>query len=159
MSKYTKKIGSDPSYKRPKKTYQEKLTREQIVERLKGYIKVDNIMDVPLNTHLRYFQNKDGQPIFRLGGFLKRKTDAYVYLTNGTSDWCVQTDTSVFFRKQSHKEELETIKQQYDKIIIEKDAIIKKDKEIIKKLKNYIQTLEQNVPNTSLNKSKSRNTK
>ena len=79
MSKFTKKIGSDKSYKRPKKTMQEQLTAEEIAEKLQGYERVDDINEVPINTHLRYFtMEDDGKQVFRMGGFLQNKQRRYI---------------------------------------------------------------------------------
>ena len=41
-------------------------------EKLKNYVRVENIDDVPLNTHVRYITWKDGVQKFRLGGLLKK---------------------------------------------------------------------------------------
>lgn len=138
MSKYVKKLGSDKSYKRPKITYQEKLSAEEIQEKLQGYIKVDNIAEVPLNTHIRYFTTKsDGTQVFRTGGFLdnKNESDKYIMLSNGKNKWSVQVKNTVFFRKMSHKEEIETLHSYYQKKIEEKDLTIDKLKKYIKKIK------------------------
>lgn len=126
MSRTTQKLGSDPNYKRPKVTYQEQLTAEEIAEKLQGYQKVDNIGDVPLNTHIRYFITKDGQQVFRMGGLLQNKmnSDTYVYLSNGRDSWPVQVNGTIFFRKMSHKEEVDTLHDVYKKKNREKDMII-----------------------------------
>lgn len=129
MSKKIEKLGSDKSYKRPKITYQEQLTGDEIQEKLSGYVKVDNIADVPLNTHIRYFIiNDDGSQSFRLGGFLHRKdnADVYVRLSNGKNTWSVQVANAIFYKKISHKEEIESIHAMYKKKLKEKDEIIKK---------------------------------
>jgi len=144
MSKFTKKIGSDTSYKRPKKTIQEQLTAEEIAERLQGYERVDDIIEVPLNTHLRYFtMEDDGKQVFRMGGFLQNKqnADKYVYLSNGSISWSVQTDKTIFFRKLSHKEEIDALHRHYKKKLQEKDEQIAKFKKFIKnKMGNSINT-------------------
>ena len=44
MSKYVNKLGTDKSYKRPNATYQEKLSADEISEKLQGYEKVDDIV-------------------------------------------------------------------------------------------------------------------
>jgi len=134
-TKYTKKIGSDPSYKRPKKTMQEQLTAEEIEERLQGYERVDDINEVAINTHLRYFETTDdGTQLFRMGGFLqnKRNAETYVYLTNGKVSWPVQTHKAIFFRKLSHQEEIDAIHRHYKKKLQEKDEQLAKFKQFIK---------------------------
>ena len=42
------------------KTLQDKLTKEEIKEKLEDYIEVEDINKVPLNTHIRYFSIKNG---------------------------------------------------------------------------------------------------
>lgn len=135
MPKYTQKLGTDKSYKRPKVTYQEKLTADEIAEKLQGYVKVDDIADVPVGTHIRYFKiNPDGSQMFRMGGLLQNKlnADKYVMLSNGKNTWSVQVKDTVFFRKMSHKEEIEALRAHYEKELEKKDAVISK-------LKKYIQ--------------------
>lgn len=136
MSK-SKKLGSDKNYIRPEITYQEKLTVEEISKKLEGYEKVENISEVPLNTHIRYFTIQDGKKIFRTGGFLhnKNSADTFVMLTNGKSTWSVQVNTSIFFRKLSHNDEIEALHEHYKKIIEEKDKKIEKLEKNIKSLK------------------------
>ena len=134
--KFTKKLGAD-NYKRPKVTLQEQLSAEEIAEKLQGYVRVADgeIEDVPLDTHLRYFiLDEDGSQQFRLGGFLKNKTNAnkYVVLSNGKNSWSVQVNNTVFFRKLNHQEELEQIHELYRKKLKEKDDVIKKLKKYIK---------------------------
>jgi hypothetical protein len=141
MSKYVKKLGSDQTYKRPKVTQQEKLSAEEIANKLEGYEKVDDIAEVPLNTHIRYFTiNPDGTQIFRTGGFLhnKQNADTYVMLSNGKNIWSVQVKNSIFFRKMSQKDEITAIHSMYKKKLEEKDEIIEKLKKYIKlKMGNY----------------------
>jgi hypothetical protein len=148
MSKYVKKLGSDKTYKRPKSTFQEKLSADDIAEKLQGYEKVDDIADIPLNTHIRYFlTNPDGSQIFRLGGFLynKQNPDKFVMLTNGKNVWSVQVNGTIFFRKLSQKDELEAVHALYKKKLAEKD-------EIIEKLKKYIKSKINNFDMNMINK-------
>jgi hypothetical protein len=112
--KITKRLSRDTSYQRPKKTYQDKLTPDEIEEKLEEYIKVDDINKVALNSHMRYFtlNDKTGKKEFRLGGFLTNRdqSDKYVILSNGTISWSVQTQNSIFFKKMTIKE----LKQEYE---------------------------------------------
>ena len=76
-------------------------------------MRVENIDDVPLNTHVRCITWKDGVQKFRLGGLLKKnvKTDPYVRLSSGNYHWSVQKNhfnqkggivfKTVFFKKIS----------------------------------------------------------
>lgn len=139
MAKYTRKLGSDKTYTRPKVTYQEQLSAEDIAKKLQGYEKVDYIADVPLNTHLRYFITKnDGSQAFRSGGFLKVKNnaDVYVVLTNGKDEWSVQTKNTIFFKKMTHQDEINALHKLYTKKLEEKDKIIAKLKKHIKNNKD-----------------------
>jgi hypothetical protein len=124
-------------YKRPITTITDSLqTNTAMQEKLKKYIRVENIDDVPLNTHVRYVTIKDGIQRFCLGGFLKKKDDSrYIILSNGKFTWSVQRFhwkskkqsgepifETIFFRIKSQKELYEdTIKKQNEKIkILEK---------------------------------------
>ena len=106
--------------------------------KLKKYKRVDNIEDVPLNTHIRYVTMNKGNQRFCLGGFLKKKNDSrYVVLSNGKFTWSVQKfhwkskDKSgepdfatIFFKIKSQNEQYEDT--------------IKKQKEYIKKLQKAL---------------------
>lgn len=125
--KYSKPLGSDKSYKRPEITYQEQLSKEEIKEKLQGYVKVNDISEVPTNTHMRYFiMGKDGKMAYRNGGFLvnKNNADIYIMMSNGKDTWSVQTQGAVFYRKMSHKEEIDGLRHQYEKKIREQNEII-----------------------------------
>lgn len=129
MSKYVKKLGSDKSYNRPDITYQEKLSNDEIKEKLQGYEQTNNITEIPLNTHIRYFiKNQDGTQIFRTGGFLhsKQNPDKYIMLSNGKDIWSVQIKNRIFFKKMSHADEIAAIHAFYKKKLTEKDSIINK---------------------------------
>lgn len=124
MSKRTKRLSADKGYRKPKVTQQEQLTAEEIKDKLVGYEKVDDISDVPLDTHLRYFaKQKDGSHLFRLGGFLHNKQNASQYVVLRSSDrktWSVQVNDAIFYRKVSHKDEVELLKkqiQEYEEVI------------------------------------------
>ena len=118
-------------------------TVDEIIEKLRGYVRVDDISEVPLNTHIRYFvKNPDGDlglgttnvdsqaqvnpargdQSFRLGGFLvdKQNPNKYIILTNGKNSWTVQVNTATFFKKMNREEEIDFINRQYQKILNEK---------------------------------------
>lgn len=95
----------------------------EIIEKLQGYERVDNISMVPLNTHIRYFvKMPNGGQSFRFGGFLidKQNPEKYIILTNGKESWSVQTNTSILFKKMNRDEEIYFIHRQYQKILNEK---------------------------------------
>ena len=133
---------TNDNYKRPKKTIQDKLTPEEIEEKLEDYIEAERIQDVPLNTHLRYFsiitEKKKTRKVFRLGGFLinKNNYEKFVVLSNGSSKWSVQTSKSIFYRKMNIKE----IKENYEEEIYELRSKIKKLKKEVRKYKEVIKT-------------------
>ncbi len=130
-------------YKRPKKTFQDKLTAEEIKEKLEDYIEISDISKVPNNSHIRYFSiiknGKRKKKVFRLGGYLKNKNNAdkFVMLTNGDITWSVQTQTSIFFRRMTFDE----IKEQYEDEIEDlkkKMSRLKKQNKLLKeKIKSY----------------------
>ena len=80
------------NFQRPKITYTDTLqNKDAMQEKLKNYERVDDIDDVPLNTHVRYVTlDKEKKQVFRLGGLLKKIHSKYVQLTNGTHIWSVQ---------------------------------------------------------------------
>jgi len=89
----TKRLGSDTRYKRPSTgTITDSLqTQSAMMEKLKNYVRVDDIDLVALSTHVRYVTlDKDGVQCFRLGGILTKKADDYVVLSNGKFSWSVQ---------------------------------------------------------------------
>ncbi len=140
------KLGED-NYKRPKKTYTDKLTDDDIKAKLEDYVEVDDISMVPLNSHVRYFterinEKKKKEKVFRLGGFLINKSnyEKYVILSNVPETgfinpikktWSVNTKTSIFYKKQT----LEEIKEEYELEIEDLKDQIKFLKKEIKKLK------------------------
>ncbi len=142
------RLGED-NYQRPKKTLTDKLTTEEIKEKLEDYLEVEDISTVPLNTHVRYFtekyddKKKKASKVFRLGGFLvnKNKYEEYVVLSsvpdNGTINgqkktWSVNTKKSIFYRKLQFEE----IKEQYQDEIEELTEEVETLKKMVKKLKS-----------------------
>ena len=116
-----------------KKTFTENLSKEEINEKLEDYKLVDDISKVQLGTHLRYFINKDGVKLFRMGGNLKRNFDLpnFIFLENAKGvQWSVQIENTIFYKKMTLKE----IKEEYELIISELHEKIKKLKSKIKEL-------------------------
>ena len=115
MSSTTKPVqnSTKDGYKRPKVTAQDKLTPKQIQELLENYVEVDNIKDVALDTHIRYFTKDKGIKKFRTGGFLlnKANSDKYIILTNRKISWSVDTKNSILFKALSTKELGEILKK------------------------------------------------
>jgi len=105
MSKpYTSKLGKE--YQRPKKTYTDNLTEDDINNLLEDYKKVENIYQVSLGTHMRYFSKVDGKTKFRTGGSLvhNQGLPKYVMLSNGKNSWPVQVKDTTFFAKMTINE-------------------------------------------------------
>jgi hypothetical protein len=129
----TKSKNTD-DYDRPKKTFTDNLSKEDIEKKLEDYKKVDDISKVPLDTHLRYFvKQANGELVFRMGGNLKINTKLpdYVILKNAVGkEWSVQVKDTIFFKKMSVSE----IKEEYEKIIDELNVKIKSLKNRIKEL-------------------------
>ena len=120
-------------YDRPTSTFTEKLSQNEIEKKLEDYKKVEDIYQVPLNTHLRYFIKKDDEMVFRMGGILKKNSELpkYVILKNAEGiEWSVQIKDTIFFKKMSINE----IKAEYEKIIDDLNLKLKKLKDKIKQL-------------------------
>lgn len=123
------------NYNRPKITLQEKMTQEEINDKLFDYIEVKNIKDVKLNTHVRYFIFKNDaktnniKKLFRLGGYLTNKENAnkYVVLSNGKNTWSVQTDKTIFYRKLESQEIMDNFQGKIDEL---ETKLIKYKKEL-----------------------------
>jgi chaperonin cofactor prefoldin len=119
----TKRLASDTNYKKEGKSLQQTLSPNEIKEKLEEYVQTDNIDEVALNSHIRYFSidKKTGKKQFRLGGFLTKIDKDYVVLSNGRLSWSVQKNNTVFFKKMSYndlKEELiEKISNKFEKKI------------------------------------------
>ena len=60
------KRSTKDNYKRPKTTAQDKLTPKEIQDLLADYVEVENIKDVPLDTHIRYFLKDKGKNYLEL---------------------------------------------------------------------------------------------
>jgi len=82
---------SKSKYDRPEITYTDTLqTNANMNEKLQNYERVEDIEDIPLNTHVRYVTMKNGKQRFCLGGFLIKRYKKYVILSNGRQSWSVQ---------------------------------------------------------------------
>lgn len=125
MSTFTR-LSRDKTYKRPKTTYQDTLSKAEINDKLEDYVKVDDISKVPVKTHLRYFaiDKETKQKHFRLGGFLMNKDncDKYVVLGNGANSWSVQVKDTEFFKKKN----LDDVKNECQTKINELETVIDK---------------------------------
>jgi len=142
-------------YLRPEITYQERLTNNDIKEKLKDYIIVENVNSVEIGTHLRYFSfdNTTKTKKFRLGGNLCKidNLGRFLTLTNGQIKWSVQIPNTIFYKKLSNEEYKEELKKEImtelesDNKDLNKD--LNKAKKLIKNLNNQITKLieENNI--------------
>ena len=120
---------SETKYDRPELTYTDLLTKKDIEGLLIDYERVENLESIPLNTHIRYFEKKDGELKFRVGRNLKIKClPDYIILNNGKVGWSVQVKNCIFFRKIS----LDDVRNEYNKIIIDKEVQLDKLRSLIK---------------------------
>jgi len=132
-SQNSNKVKGKKGFLRPKSTFTDNLSKEDVEKKLEDYKKVDDISNVLIGTHLRYFAKKDGELIFRMGGNLKSNTGLpkFVILKNAEGvEWSVQVEGTIFYKKMSIQE----IKDEYEEIIKELNGKIKKLKEKIRNL-------------------------
>lgn len=133
---------TEDGYKRPKETYTDRLDEEDITNLLQDYVKVENIFEVKLNTHLRYFSLESDKKTgtinrkFRMGGYLSNKdhADKYVILSNGKKTWSVQVQTAVFYRKMTIQE----IKEEYERDLAKYEKMNKKLLRLVDRLKKAL---------------------
>ncbi len=130
----------DTDYERPILTYTDKLSKQEIESLLLDYEKVDSLKDVPVGTHIRYFENKDGELKFRTGGILTIKSGLpkYCILKNGKVSWSVQIANSIFFRRITIKE----VKEEYEKKLIDKENELNELRFLIRDLKKKLKRYE-----------------
>ncbi len=132
-TKSTGKSYSKKNYTRPKSTFTDNLSKEDVEKKLEDYQKVEDISKVPIGTHLRYFVKKEGELVFRMGGNLKSNNGLpkFIILKNAEGiEWSVQTEGTIFYKKMT----IEEIKEEYEGIIKELNGKIKKLKERIREL-------------------------
>ena len=139
----TKRLTSDTDYKKEGKSLQQMLSPNEIKEKLQEYTQLDDISNVQLNSHIRYFTiDKNGKKQFRLGGFITKIDKDYVVLSNGKLSWSVQKHNSIFFKKMSYdelKEELiEKISNKFEKKLIS----LEKENEA---LKNTLKDIKRTI--------------
>jgi len=113
MISTTKRLTNDKNFVRPKKTYQDTLTKDKIREMLTGYKQVDDINKIVPGTHIRYFTKEKGtnERKFRMGGFLSKIDEGakYIVLNNGTYSWSVQLNKYNELWSKMGKNELNNI--------------------------------------------------
>jgi len=144
----TVRLAND-KYERPKNTIQDRLTEDEINEKLENYVEVEDMTKVPIGSHIRYFvteiNKKNGQTVrkFRLGGTLTNKDNAekYVILSNGRVSWSVQVSNAIFFKKMT----LEELKEGHDEMIALYKEKIKQMKKEMASLKTENASLKSMI--------------
>jgi hypothetical protein len=111
------------NYIKPDITYTEKLSKVQVRQLLYDYEEIKNIKElekIELGTHIRYFEDKDGEMKFRTGGILTVNTGFpdYLILSNGKISWSVQIKKCIFFKRLTIKE----LRDEYEKELIKLQA-------------------------------------
>jgi hypothetical protein len=140
----TKRLSRDTSYKKTAKSYQDKLSPDEIKQKLEEYKQVEDIDEINLNSHLRYFSfnPKTGKKQFRLGGILTKIDKEYVILSNGNLSWSVQKKNTVFFVKMNFtdlkNELIEKISRKFEKKIKKLNDENIALKETLKKVKKEL---------------------
>ena len=141
MINKTKRLSRDTGYNRPKKSYQDTLSNDDIKDKLKDYKKVTDIRKIVIGTHMRYFtkDKNTNKKIFRLGGFLTKFGEEYKYvvLSNGQVSWSVQNNADTdFWAKMNSKEigEVAETEKEDTKNIEEKYKKLKEKNEYMLKL-------------------------
>lgn len=117
-------------YIRPVLTYQDRLTNQDIKEKLKEYTIVEDITSISLGEHIRYFiiDPNTKKRKFRLGGTLELidSEKRYIKLSNGNIKWSVQINNTIFYKKISNEElRIELKKDLHEEIMTEIQSEVK----------------------------------
>jgi hypothetical protein len=136
--KYKTNSIKNSGYVRPVLTYTDKLSKKEIESLLLDYEKVDDLSKVPVGTYIRYFENKDGELKFRVGGTLTIKNGLpdYCILFNNKVSWSVQVKQCIFFRRITIKE----IRDEYEQKLLEKERELNELRVLIRQLKKEIKS-------------------
>jgi hypothetical protein len=141
-----KRLSRDKGYSRPETTYQQTLSNHDIKEKLKDYKKVENIKNVSIGTHCRYFtiDPKTKQKVFRLGGNLNKidPEGRFVVLTNGQLSWSVQIPNSIFYQKMTEIEIKDEMKKELKKEIMTEQEQLSDDDDLKKQVKYLLKKME-----------------
>lgn len=126
------------NYKKSSITATELLSPDEINTRLKNFYRVspEDVINLPIYTRIQYFQVlPDNKFKYRTGGnLIVNKFPSYLVLSNGRKNWSVQLDTHIIFAG----EDIDKIKEEYEKKLLEKDKKIKHLTLYIQNLKNTI---------------------
>lgn len=136
-------------YKRPKKTFQETLSADEIKKQLEHFKKVSNPALIPINAFVKYFaHDNDGNKKFRIGGVVKKNNtdNKYLILQSSKASWSVQYNNNTFFVKLSDNElktEFKDELKHYKKKIQKLEDIIHKYEKENKQLKLALRQIEE----------------
>lgn len=135
----TTRLGKYDKYMRPKQTFTDRINedKEAILDQLNGYEQVDDLKQISIGTHIRYFISmKDGTRKFRLGGVLinTKGLPKYIVLSAKNRTWSVQTKDTIFFRQLKNNEIIDIYQEQVDDLEFK-----------IKSLKNLIVELKKDI--------------
>jgi len=153
MNKSYEQNISESNYSRPESTYTDILNQAIdnhgfnapcIKAKLENYEKVENIENIPIGKHIRYFIwcNNENKLKFRTGGFIKLIFPEYLILTNNKNSWTVQRNIKCVKNNHSY----ETL---FFKLLSSSQL---KDKELLKK-KNQINILKKKLEEYESNES------
>jgi hypothetical protein len=89
----TRSTRNHTSRKQPK-TYTrcppKKYTKKEMTEMLEDYIRIDDIAEIPLYSHVRYITlDKEGCQAFRSGGYVEQVSKRFVHIKSGNLKWYV----------------------------------------------------------------------
>lgn len=135
---------SDIKYTGDKKTFTEKLTKEQIKDLLDGYKEV-TFGGVKIGFHIRYFKKQGTELDFRMGGTVIKKEKNYLIVSNGKANWSVQEKGTVFFQQIPLSVLRKELEDEYEKKITEKDDKINELMSLIKELTKKNKMLENKI--------------
>lgn len=130
--------------------YQEKLTKDEIKQKLKDYIPVEDITKLPVGIHIRYFSinPKTKEKKFRTGGFVSRIDSKYRYIilrNDINKSWSVQLKDSILFQKMTSEEIRDQIKDQLKQKYGKYKEQVKILKEENRKLKETIKEIKKQI--------------
>jgi len=126
-------------YERPNITYTDTLSKDEIMELLQDFEKVEDIDKIKLGTYISYIDHTDNKVSFRIGGMIIQNKPEYLVLMSGRTNFSVQKTNKIFFRRLNYielKKEMEKNINEYKQIIEQKNQQIKELVLYIKKLKS-----------------------
>jgi len=149
---------TNDSYKKPKLTFTDKLTDEDIEKKLEDYVLIKDVESLKVGNLIRYFQkNKDSKEYeFRLGGSITNIDNIPTYIVLGSTTksgyktWSVQLKDIIIYKKIT----IEELQIQYKDILKKKELQIKGLIENLKELteENKLLTVENKKLNNKIKK-------